>query len=433
MNRNDGNQGKVVTCAGVVTMSPLSTRIAIALFVVSLLFRLVAWWVLPAPALDTNATLAYLGGAQIITDGSGFRDPAYPLFTPPLYALTIAASWQLFGKTQIPIILSQILIDSVTTGLVYVIAVTIFGAMVGVTCGILLAIYPFSIYLSLCVGPETYFTFLLALFVLLMINALRETKWRYFGAAGLVLGAATMMRGTTQFLPLFLILFPPIFMQVRRRVILGFLVLMLSFSLALMPWTIRNKAVLNSFIPVASGAIVFLWGASPNFLEIDQRAKDFPVFVESLRLDGIYEPSSDSHPREKERFVYKAGIESYRRQLENDPVGLGKFIFVKLTRLAYSTESGNNHALILGVNAGIYVFAFWGMFLAWQRNIQLHGFFHIIFLYFVILHWVTLPLFRYMVPIMPYVLAFASYAGVVLYERIRTHSLHRPQYSGAVK
>ena len=416
------NEEKIATRAVVVTMPPLNGRIAIALFVVSVLFRLVAWWVVPPLQLDTNATLAYLGGAQILSDGNGFRDPSYPLFTPPLYAISIAASWQIFGKTQTPIILSQILIDSVTTVVVYLIGLMIFGAMAGVICGSLLAIYPFSIYLTLCIGPETYFTFLLALFVLLMIRALRQSEWRYFGAAGFVLGAATMMRGTTQFLPFFLFLLLPIFMQVRRRLIFGFLVLVLAFSLALLPWAIRNKVVLNSFIPVASGAIVFLWGASPNFLEIDQRNKDFPVFLESLRQDGINEPSPGSGPSEKERFVFKAGIESYKRQFAKDPAGAAKFLFVKLIRLAYSTESGNNHALIFGVNAGIFAFAFVGILLAWQRNIQLHWFFLAIFGYFIILHWATLPLFRYMVPIMPYVIVFASYGGVALYDRSRLGS-----------
>jgi len=412
-------------------MSPVTRRIAIALLGASLVLRLVAWWVVPSPHLSTNAVTDYLGGAQILTDGDGFRDPSYPLITPPLYAVCIAASWQLFGKTQTPIILSQILIDSATTVVVYIIVLAIFGEMAGVICGTLLAIYPFLIYPTLYIGPESYFTFLFALFVFLMIHALRQNDWRYFGAAGLVLGAATMMRGTTQFLPFFLMLVSPIFMRVQRRFIFGFLVLALTFSLALLPWTIRNKIVLDSIIPVASaGALVFLWGSSPNFLEIDQRAKDFPTFLEWLSQEGINQPPRGSSPAEKERFIFRAGIESYKRQFETDPAGAIRFLFIKVIRLSYSTESGNNHGLILVVNSGIYAFAIVGILLAWQRNIQPHWFFLAIFAYFIILHWVTLPLFRYMVPIMPYVIAYASYAAAVLYERRR---VVRPQHLGAMK
>src|SRR5262245_22686185 len=106
-----------------------NSRILIALFLASLMVRLLAWWVVPSPSLSTNATIAYLGGAQILTEGNGFRDPAYPLFTPPLYAILIAASWQIFGKTQAPVILSQILIDSSTTVLIYLICLRAFGAL----------------------------------------------------------------------------------------------------------------------------------------------------------------------------------------------------------------------------------------------------------------------------------------------------------------
>ena len=412
------------------TKSPAISRIAIALFAASLVLRLMAWWLVTPPPLDSNARIVYLGGAKLLTEGDGFLDASYPLFAPPLYAVCIAASWQIFGETQIPIILSQILIDSATTVIVYLIGLATFGAMAGVICGILLAIYPFSIYLTLSIDSETYFTFFLALFVFLMMHALQRSDWRCFGAAGFVLGVATMIRGTTQFLPFFLILALPIFMQVQRRLIYGFLVLVLTFSLALLPWTIRNKIVLNSFIPVASGGIVFLWGASPKFLEIHQRVKEYPAFLESLNQKGISQPPPGSGSVEKERFIFRAGIESYKRQFETDPAGAIRFLFVKMIRLAYSTESGSNHGLILAVNAGIYAFAIVGILLAWQRRVQLHWVFLPIFAYFIVLHWVTLPLFRYMVPIMPYVIAYASYAAAELYERRRVGA---SQQLGAMK
>lgn len=403
------------------TKSLPNNRIVIVLFVLSLLFRLLAWWVVPPPHLSTNATLSYLGGALAITEGEGFRDPAYPLFTPPLYALCIAASWQMFGKAQEPIIVSQILVDSLTTVVVYLIGVMIFGAMAGLICGVLLAAYPFSIYPTLYIGPETYFTFLFSLFVLLMILAFRRDDWRYFAGAGLTLGVATMMRGTTQFLPLFLVVLVPMFMPLRKRLVLGLVAFLVSFVLALLPWTVRNAIVLHSFIPVASGGIVFLWGSSPNFLEIDQRDKDFPDFLDSLRQKGINSPPASSGPVEKERFIFRAALENYKRQFDADPVGAARFLLVKLIRLTYSTESGKNHMLILVANIGIYVFAFLGVLQAWRGNIPLQWFFLTIFAYFILLHWATLPLFRYMVPIMPYVIAFAGYAAAVLYERRRVN------------
>jgi hypothetical protein len=114
----------------------------------------------------------------------------------------------------------------------------------------------------------------------------------------------------------------------------------------------------------------------------------------------------------------KVAIENYRERLRADPIGLAVFMVQKFLRLWYSTESGNNHGITLAVNAGIYAFAFVGIFAACWKNkngmaLMLLG----LVIYFVIIHWLTLPLFRYMLPVMPYVIAFAAFGLLFVIER----------------
>ena len=84
----------------------------------------------PDPILSTNATIAYLGGAQKLLEGDGFRDPTYPIFTPPLYGIVIALGSSLFGNDQIPMKAAQIIVDGFTVIIVYFIMVQVFGERV---------------------------------------------------------------------------------------------------------------------------------------------------------------------------------------------------------------------------------------------------------------------------------------------------------------
>ena len=75
------------------------------------------------------------------------------------------------------------------------------------------------------------------------------------------------------------------------------------------------------------------------------------------------------------------------------------------------------HGITLGINLGFYILALIGIITAWTNKnraaialLSLVG-------YFVLLHWLTLPLFRYMLPVMPFVMAFAAHGALLIVER----------------
>lgn len=391
----------------------------IALFILSLVLRLFAMWIVPAPHLSTNAVTAYLGGAQLILEGEGFKDPLYPVFTPPLYAVVIAFGSYVFGNEQVPIKLFQIVLDSITSVMVYVIVRELIGSSVGIFSAIGWAVYPFSIYATLYIGSEAMFTFLLSLFVLLALRIVQNPQsWKLYSSAGMVLGFATLTRGTTQFLPVFLLLGLLVaYRHLPKGVIQGCMIFLLSYGVILCPWAVRNYLVLHEFVPVATGGSVLLQGASDEFLTIENK-KHYEKYFEQLEARGLHVPSNEDGPVAMDRFFIRAGLESYKMRLEQDPLSIVPFMAMKFGRLWYSTESGNNERIILFINGLIYVAAVMGSWVAWVRHRQYLAILGPGILYFILLHWLTLPLFRYMLPVMPFIIALA---GLGITESLETY------------
>lgn len=406
-------------------MDRTHTKVVLGFFIVSLLFRLSALLVFPESPIGATAKGLYLRGAHILVEGDGFRDPSYPVFNaPPLYAMIIAVNLYLFGDTQVPVKIVQAFADSVTVIVVYLVAKQIFNPRIALLCTAMLSIYPFSIYAVTYIGTETFFTMFLSIFVLLSIYAVRYDSLFHYMAAGIALGLATLTRGGTQFYPLFFLLVLVSIKKASKSVLLRYLAFCLSFGLVILPWAARNYIVLDDFIPVATGGSAFLQGSSEKFFTVSGKISEYPKYFDELRSKGIEAPR-DGKPSEKDKFLIRAGLENYRTRLRNNPASFVPFLTKKFLRLWYATESGRNEWKILIINMIIYPFFIMGVILArWRKNdltLVLMG----LLVYFVLLHWVTLPLFRYMVPVMPYAIMFSAFALLEIGEGIKLEEWFR--------
>jgi hypothetical protein len=392
--------------------------VLVGLFVLALVVRMVSWVALPDPALSTNASIAYLGGADLLVHGDGFRDPTYPIFTPPLYALFIAGGFVLFGNDKLPIKVMQVIVDGLMVVIIFFLIEKVFDRHVALLSSVAWAIYPFAIYPTIYIGSETIFTFLLGCVILFIVRALQSKMFYDYFFAGLFLGLATMMRGTTQFLPMLLSIFFIRAGGFNKYMVMNYLILCLVFAAVLLPWGMRNYLVMGKIIPVANASGVFLYGASDRFLTIEERDKELPLFYEKLKSKGFQMPSRGSSLVEKDTFQFKAAIESYREQIFENPLKLSIFVLEKCFRVWYATESGRGQGIILAVNVFVYPFAIVGMVISHaDKNKYALGLVGLIG-YFVVLHSVSLPLFRYMIPIMPYVLAFAVFGALYLKQKV---------------
>lgn len=394
----------------------------VLIFMAALAVRLLAFWLVPEPHLPYNAVFAYLSGARLLLEGQGFSDGSFPVYTPPFYSMCIAMVTFLFGGDGIGgIKLLQIAMDSFTAVVIYLLIRDAFDRPTGYLSATIWTLYPFAIYPTLYVGTETLFTFLVALWVLLTVHAMSNDKWQYHCGAGIILGLATLTRGVTQFLPLLL---PLILFACRKQGhqqghqwLRGYLLTLTCFILVISPWGVRNYVVLHEIIPVGANNSVILWGSSEPLLTIDTREKELPHLLAEAKAKGIIPLPEDRGPAERESFLAKVAIQNYRDRLRTDPFSLITFMSQKFFRLWYSTESGNNHGITLGVNLLIYIPAIVGVVAAWRRNKSITVLLLWLIGYFVLLHWLTLPLFRYMVPVMPYVIGFAAFGLLFIVEQ----------------
>lgn len=399
----------------------LTWKIMSIFFFSSLILRGLTLWLSPVEHLGSNAKIAFLGGAEMILNGKGLMDHEYPVFIPPLYAILIAFCSWMFGHDQLPIKVLQIVADSATTCVVMLIAREILGLRTALISGGLLIVYPFSIYASTYIGSETLFTFFLSCCILFFLWATSSSRLAWYLLAGCMLGVATLIRGTTQFFPLLTpVLLALLHRTISKRVIVGYLGFCFCFALMIAPWTVRNYLVLKEIVPVSTASTPFLQGSHEDFFTIDAK-KGYPKYFLELKERGISAPPPGAGPVVIDRYWFRAGLEKYRIRAETDPLSFIPFMLQKFGRMWYATESGRNHVIILFANLPFYIFAIVGGIYLFRQRQAPQSIWILLFViaYFALLHMISLPLFRYVLPIMPYVIVLASMGILVCFDRLK--------------
>lgn len=331
--------------------------------------RLSALWLVPEPHLPYNAIVGYLKGAQILLTGDGFADSDFPVFTPPLYSICIAMVAFLFGGDGIwGMKLFQILLDSFTAVIIFVFMKDVLDRAAAYLSALIWIVYPFAIYSTLYIGTEALFTCLLALWVFLIVRAIKSDSCQVHCAAGLVLGLATLTRGATQFVPFLLPILLFLFRKQNPNWIRGYLLSFACFILIILPWGARNYLVLNEIIPIGANSTVVLWGSYEPLLTIDSRDHEMPLLLNEAKAKGLVPLKLDQGPAQRDRFLVKLAVFNYLNQWEKDPVDLLFFMLKKFFRVWFATESGSNHVITIWINMMIYIPALGGILALWKRG-----------------------------------------------------------------
>lgn len=132
------------------------------------------------------------------------------------------------------------------------IALRLFGPAGGIVAGLLvLATGVLATYSRLFLS-ETLATFTLTLAMLLVVFAVHRRTLVWVAAAGLGLGVATLVRPQSLLLVMPLAVWMFLAWGRRRAGALAGLALIGAFVLTLVPWTARNYARLDAFVPVST-------------------------------------------------------------------------------------------------------------------------------------------------------------------------------------
>ncbi len=222
----------------------------IAILVTTLLAR-VGFLLFFADTLSLE-TSGYDEYAVHLLEGRGytrFDDRAGDSDLPPLYPFLLAGMYQLFGRQPIPVACVQIVLELLTTFLLYLIGRRVGGETTGLLSAAFYGCYPYLLFQNLTVNDTAIFVCLLVTAVWLSYRVRDSQRARYAVALGLVIGAAALTK------TLVILVLPLLIISWQRTV--GFrrtsqltLLSGLSMAVVLSPWVIRNTLL--------HGEIVFI-------------------------------------------------------------------------------------------------------------------------------------------------------------------------------
>jgi len=182
------------------------------LLLVVLLFALVRFRLREIPLERDEGEYAYAG--QLMLQGIPPYELAYNMKLPGTYA-AYAGVLAIFGQTPAGIHVGLILINAVTTLLVFLLGEKLFGRLGGMVAAASYALLSTSPSVLGFQGHATHFVVVFAIAgILLLLKALESSKSLLFFSSGLLLGLAFLMKQPGVFFILFAVLY-----VARRRLI----------------------------------------------------------------------------------------------------------------------------------------------------------------------------------------------------------------------
>ncbi|MCL5996647.1 MAG: glycosyltransferase family 39 protein [Chloroflexi bacterium] len=224
------------------------------ILVIALVLRLaLVIYVVPYPERYIWAdAIGYNQIAINLLSGHGFSQSLAAPFIPdnmrtPIYPLTIAICYALFGYAPGIVLVLEALMGLLTVLAAYYIGSIAIDRSAGLLAAALLAISPMTIIYSAELWSDTEFTFLLTLCVLLAMIMLVRCQLRWVILGSLAAGIATLTHPRSLFLPLFFaaaLLVIHLVKQTRTKTVIAQVALyIIIYSLVCSSWVMRNVIV----------------------------------------------------------------------------------------------------------------------------------------------------------------------------------------------
>jgi len=389
----------------------------IIVVVLSFSIRFICLLLVPDISISSDTGIYYEPIAISILDGKGYQAfEGVPNITrAPLFPLFLSIIYFFGGINHFTVKLIQIVLDSVVSLIVFIIAKRMTSFKVAYLSSIGYAIYPFSIYLSINILSEPLYIFLLSCSVLFLIIGDETRHYKQYFISGFFIGLATLTRPVSMLLPFFLS--PYFLFKYKSRYLVAFIIFVFGFIIVILPWTIRNYKVSHRIIPVSlGGSNSFLQGSKFEFLT---------SYEEKDRLinKNLYELGLERKGKEAievDRIFKKAAIINYKQLIIQSPLNFIKLFAIKFLRFWYATDSGNHQKITLIIQLCYLLPAIWGFIYSFKdrSSKSMALILTLIIVYTFSLHTVMFPLMRYSVPIMPYIIIFSMIGIATGYERI---------------
>jgi 4-amino-4-deoxy-L-arabinose transferase-like glycosyltransferase len=199
--------------------------------------------------------------AKNLAQGNGYRVDQYLSLTmlrEPAYPLILTVAFKLGGYGIQTARVVCVLLTFGAALLLFRLARKITSdEMTALAAAILFLLYPGTLVAETRAGIEMPFIFTVILFMLALYTAVEKGSMLRYGAAGLLLGVAVMVRSQILLFPLLLLVYLVVVsksMSERMRIVLRFALLGLGAMVVMSPWIIRNYRLVHKVVPSATVA-----------------------------------------------------------------------------------------------------------------------------------------------------------------------------------
>lgn len=242
-------------------------RVLLALLALALGVRVV--WALLIPVVPESDSHAYDVFSRTLAQHGvfGWTKEAPLAFWPPGTSMVYAALYWLAGFDYVNIVAFNLLLGVALVLYTVRVATRFHGAPVGLWSGMVIALWPTMVMLTTLMVSELLFLVLTLAALDLWTRPGRRLVWSAM-AAGLLLGAASLVRPIAMLLPVVfagaLWLQAGLDRQVFRAQTVRAIIASLALASVVAPWTWRNYQLYGAFIPVSTNGGALLWmGNSP--------------------------------------------------------------------------------------------------------------------------------------------------------------------------
>ncbi len=291
-------------------------------------------------------SMAFKATALNIIEHGDFSDPDQTTpnnFRAPGYPLWLALIYLIFGsfKFAVPV---GIIIFSFTAPLTYLIAKELFNEKVALISGLLVALEPWSVFLTGTIMSEQLFMPVFLLSVYLFIRYLKYDLRNSFYLSALFFGAATLTR---PYILYFWLVFMLIAFFKKQRFwqylkITALATMIFVFIIA--PWAIRNKIVLDTWqfssVPALSLYV-------ENFNSLQVYLGNFKSWEEGYARAFEITPNSSVTSKEGSEILMREAINGIRQNI---------FTYIKISILSLPKFFISNSYSSLGFYLGLKEF-----------------------------------------------------------------------------
>ena len=316
------------------------------IFLLALIIRLI--FVIPSENIPSSDAANYDRLGLSLSKGLGYADnnSTPHSYCPPFYPFFLSVIYKIFGHSYPAVRVIQSIIGALICVFIYLAARKVCAVRVGLWSAFISMAYPPFIKSAELLLTELFFTFVLVLIVFYLLEIQEGAGLKKCAILGLLLGVSSLTRPVMLLFPFFIIpvfihspatgglSIPPKEPRALARVgsiysnrmslpkmLKKYSVVLLFFSLVILPWVARNYSIYHKFVLVSThgGATLYSSYCPPKGIFGMLATAEDPIMAEASRI---------ASPVEQSDFLTKKTIDF----IKNNPA---KVCVLELKKILY--------------------------------------------------------------------------------------------------